>query len=204
MPRHRLRRPSATLRVVTLALGAVLLAPWPGHAQDATGRDAAVPETAPAIVYLVRHAEKEAEPAADPPLTEEGQARARALAHVLSDAGLTRIWSSDYVRTRDTAAPVAEAAGLEVQLYDPSNLPFFATALREEIRTAEQEERGGQRILVVGHSNTTPALAALLGGEPGEPIYEPTEYDRLYVLVIGPDGATTTTLLRFGEPSPQR
>jgi len=37
-------------------------------------------------------------------------------------------------------------------------------------------------ILVVGHSNTTPPLSALLGGPEGEPIVEATEYDRLYVV----------------------
>jgi broad specificity phosphatase PhoE len=145
------------------------------------------------VVYLVRHAEKEAEPAADPPLTAEGQARARALAHALADAGLTAIWSSDYARTRDTAVPVAEGTGLDVQLYDPRDLPGFASALRAQ----------AGRFLVVGHSNTTPALVAMLGGEPGQPIDEPSEYDRLYVLVIN-GGVTTTTLLRFGEPSPGR
>jgi len=38
------------------------------------------------------------------------------------------------------------------------------------------------RHLVVGHSNTTPQLTELLGGDGGEPIVEATEYDRLYVV----------------------
>ena len=54
------------------------------------------------------------------------------------------------------------------------------------------------RILVAGHSNTTPKLVELLGGNPGPPIDEKTEYDRLYVVVLGADGAVTTTLLRYG------
>jgi hypothetical protein len=51
---------------------------------------------------------------------------------------------------------------------------------------------------VVGHSDTTPELVGLLGGDPGAPIDEPTEYDRLYVVTLGPDGTVTTVLLRYG------
>ena len=41
-------------------------------------------------VFLVRHAEKAAEPAQDPPLTEAGKARAEALARLLSGAAPPR------------------------------------------------------------------------------------------------------------------
>jgi len=68
--------------------------------------------------YLVRHAEKTAEKP-DPGLTETGQQRAQDLAVHLKDVKLIKIYSSDYIRTRDTAAPIAAAQGLEVTLYDP-------------------------------------------------------------------------------------
>lgn len=141
------------------------------------------------VVFLVRHAEKAAEPTDDPPLTAEGRARADALASLLTDAGLESVWSTDFERTRATAAPVAERQGLAVELYDPRDLTAVASAL---------EERGG-RILVVGHSNTTPALVQLLGGDPGPSIDETGEYDRLYVVTLT-DAGPVTTLLRFGRP----
>jgi len=56
-----------------------------------------------------------------------------------------------------------------VKLYDPRDLEGFAKRLLAE----------NGHILVVGHSNTTPPLSALLGGPEGEPIVEATEYDRL-------------------------
>jgi phosphohistidine phosphatase SixA len=142
----------------------------------------------PTVVYLVRHAEK-LDDSADPPLTAAGRARAELLARMMADAGITRILSSDLDRTRSTASPLAERRQLPIELYDP----------RELESTAELIRSVPGRYLVSGHSNTTPELVALLGGDPGEPIREADEYDRLYVLTLGSEG-TTTVLLRYGEP----
>jgi phosphohistidine phosphatase SixA len=143
-----------------------------------------------ATVFLVRHAEKQAG-SEDPALTEAGLQRARDLALLLQDAGIDVIYSTDFRRTRDTAAPLAQHLGMEPQIYDWDEMNAFAAELA----------RGGVRALVVGHSDTTPELVGLLGGEPGAPIDEASEYDRLYVLNIGPDGTVTTTLLRYGARS---
>ena len=59
--------------------------------------------------------------------------------------------------------------------------------------------RGG-RHLVVGHSNTTPAMVEILGGDSGSPIVEEYEYDRLYVVSIT-GNKVNTVLLRYGESS---
>jgi len=140
----------------------------------------------PLEVFLVRHAEK-TKAESDPDLTEAGAARASLLADMLIDAGVMHIHSSDTVRTRDTAAPLAKRLGLEVELYDPRDLPAMAAQLKS----------AGGRHLVVGHSNTTDKLTELLGGEGGAPIVEATEYNRLYFGAS--DGSATSTLLRFGE-----
>ena len=55
--------------------------------------------------------------------------------------------------------------------------------------------------VIVGHSNTTPQLAALLGGEAGEPIVEMGENDRLYILRETERGGIETTISRYGKPS---
>ncbi|MGB3627217.1 MAG: phosphoglycerate mutase family protein [Henriciella sp.] len=142
--------------------------------------------TAEYTLYLVRHAEKQA--GDDPALTETGAARAEALADLLEGESIEAVWSSNYTRTRDTAAPLAERLDLNVRLYDASDLSGLAEQLKADAQTA----------LVVGHSNTTPNLAEALGGDAGTPIDEPTEYDRLYVLTgIGTD-AVETDIRRFG------
>lgn len=143
------------------------------------------------VVFLVRHAEKAAaaggETPPDPGLTKAGRERAEALARILSPSGITAIHSTDFRRTRQTAGPTADALDVEIEIYGPDDLDTFAEVLRE--RTG--------RHLVVGHSNTTPRLVERLGGEPGEPIDESREYDRLYILVITPEGTVTTVRQRY-------
>lgn len=146
------------------------------------------------VIWLVRHAERAddgMEAQSDPELSEAGRDRARELARLLSDAGITAVYSTPFQRTRQTAAPLAAAMGVEVQSYDPRD-PGDMEAFMSRIRAPG-------RHVVVGHSNTTPALVERLGGDPLSPIEE-LEYDRIYVVVLGPDGTATSTLLRFGAP----
>ena len=162
---------------LALAFGGVAQAPTALIAQDAA-----------TVVFLVRHAERAEDGTSDPVISLPGWDRARLLAEMLSDAGLTEIHTTDYRRTRGTGRPVAEALDLEMQTYDPGDLTGFADRLRST----------PGRHLVLGHSNTTPQLVSALGGEPGAPVQE-DEYDRLYVVTLTDDGASTV-LLRFGAP----
>lgn len=156
----------------------------------------AAPETVPAAetpfvrIFLVRHGEKET--GTDPALSAEGAKRAQALAERLGGEGITEIWSTQTNRTQQTAAPLAAALGLTVQAYDASALPAFATTLGD---TAGVK-------LVVGHSNTTDALAALIGADPGPAINEASEFDRLYVIDLSEYGVTADRIERYGAPSP--
>lgn len=107
-----------------------------------------------ATFLLVRHAEKATAPAKDPPLTDAGRQRAQRLAASLQGTRLDAIYSSAYQRTRQTAAPVAQAQRLTVIDYTPDDAAAFATRLRAD------HPRG--TVLVVGHSNTLPPLARAL------------------------------------------
>jgi phosphohistidine phosphatase SixA len=143
----------------------------------------------PLVVLMVRHAEKLAA-SPDPDLTRAGLERAHELARLLADVELDQIYSTDFLRTRNTALPIAERLGKQIALYDPNGLKEFASRLI----------KNGGRHLVVGHSNTTPEMVRLLGGIPGSAIDEKTEYDRLYIVTIDPRGAVHTIVLRFGKP----
>jgi broad specificity phosphatase PhoE len=102
--------------------------------------------------YFVRHFEKQL--GDNPSLTETGSARAAALAVFFSDKPLKHVYSTDYYRTLETAAPVTALKNLSMQLYNPRNLAEFAA----HITPLDQ-------VLVVGHSNTTPQILRLMGGE---------------------------------------
>jgi broad specificity phosphatase PhoE len=60
-------------------------------------------------VILVRHAEKAAEPAEDPPLSAAGETRAQALLDLVREAGISAVITTPFARTRDTARPVLDA-----------------------------------------------------------------------------------------------
>ncbi len=135
-------------------------------------------------IYLVRHAEKQVDGSKDPHLTEQGKRRAELLVKQLVDKEITAIYSSDYQRTKQTAKPLAKRLGIEVSIYDPRKLQEFA----ERLKALKQN------VLVVGHSNTTPALAYYLGGKAFGDIDE-SEYDRLYQIKIS-NGQVNTQLLR--------
>ncbi len=140
-------------------------------------------------VYLVRHAEKQLDNAADksdPGLTEAGIKRAETAADILAAIDFTAIYSSDYQRTRLTAETIKGKRSQAVQIYDPRKLEQFA----EELKSAPADSV----FLVVGHSNTTPTLTHSLSGKPVSAIDE-SVYHNLYRVGIAADGSTTLDLL---------
>jgi len=123
--------------------------------------------------YLLRHAEKQADGTKDPHLTERGERRATFLAQQLSLANITKIYSTDYHRTKETVQPLSELLGVSVELYNPRELQEFADSLKKE---------SGQ-IVIVGHSNTTPMLTTLLSDAVVDDIDE-SEYENMYQIVL--------------------
>jgi len=124
-------------------------------------------------IYLVRHSEKADDGTKDPALTEIGADRSERLAAFLSDANIKYVYSTDYQRTKETAAPLATAIGATVNIYDPRDLSIMAGIV---------DSLAGNNILIVGHSNTTPTLTNLISGdEKYQPIDE-SDYSNLFVL----------------------
>ena len=82
----------------------------------------------PTVVLLVRHAEKAAQPAQNPPLTEAGAARAHSLRS--PDAGVTAIITTQYERTRKTAEPTALAMRVTPEAVDAGPVAQHANRCR--------------------------------------------------------------------------
>lgn len=146
-------------------------------------------------VYIVRHAEK-ADGSADPALSEAGQARARALAETLRDAHPVLVLTSPLQRTILTAAPTAEyhsAPSEPVSLEGGGAAHVAAVAAR--VRALPDDAV----VLIVGHSNTVPAIARALGYAEAADMPE-CEYDRMTVLHLDGDAAHGE-VSRYGDPT---
>jgi broad specificity phosphatase PhoE len=122
-------------------------------------------------IYLVRHSEKDltSNNHSNPPLSQCGEQRSENLSNFLRDVNLDVIYSSDYIRTQNTALPTALSKGLEISEYNPQELEDFSKLL-----IANKQD-----VLVVGHSNTTGVLAGLLVGEEIG-AFDLDVYDRVY------------------------
>lgn len=161
----------------------------------------------PTVLFLLRHAEKAAAPPKDPPLTDTGTARARALAELLGDAGVTHLFASEFARTQQTLAPLAEKCGKPVTVAGAADVAGLAKQLKAL--------PAGSTVVVAGHSNTIPALVRALGGTldgtvegatkmaaSGEQLPD-DEFGRLIEVIVPPAGseaavAVKSLRLQFG------
>ena len=66
----------------------------------------------------------------DTPLSELGMAQARQLAERLRDTRITRILASDLARARMTAAPIAEAAEVDIEFVSLLHARHFGVLRR--------------------------------------------------------------------------
>jgi broad specificity phosphatase PhoE len=110
----------------------------------------------PRIIFLVRHAERAdaGGPAqADPELSAAGRERAAALARELKDCGIRAIFTSEFKRTRQTAAPLAESLGRRAEVVPTKDAATIVARLRN----------ASGNVLVVGHSNTISEIIRALG-----------------------------------------
>jgi broad specificity phosphatase PhoE len=137
-------------------------------------------QNSPKTIYIVRHAEKQLV-GDDPELAYVGGVRALKLSQILEKENIKHVFSTDYIRTKSTAKPTAEKAGLSIEIYDAKN----HDALVEELRKIEGN------ILVVGHSNTVGKLANYFVSE-GEKFPDLTdlEYDFIFVVTLEKNSAT--------------
>jgi len=154
-------------------------------------------QSAPTVVIIVRHAEKGTTPANDPPLTEAGVSRAKALAAALTGAHVQAIITTQLLRTKETARPTAETLGLTTETIQVSGaVAEHAKAVADAAR-----KHAGQTVLVVGHSNTVTQIIAALGGPKLADLCD-SQYSNLYTLVL--DGASARLVQgTFGAPSPE-
>jgi broad specificity phosphatase PhoE len=146
-------------------------------------------------VFVVRHAEKQSE-SNEPgvPLSAAGRARAGRLAALLKGAGVTAIYSTDFVRTLETAEPLARALKITVRKYSamgPDGKPDL-----QPLAARLKADNSRDTVLVVGHSNTVPPLLKALGCAEDITIAA-SQYDDLFAVVLRGDGPPVLLRLTY-------
>jgi len=127
------------------------------------------------VYYLIRHAEKDrSTKEKDPELTHVGLKRAENWAHVFKDVPFDKVYSTDYKRTQQTALRTAKSKGLEVLSYGTENL------FNEEFKAQTEK----QTVLIVGHSNTTPAFVNAIIGKQEQSQIEDSDNGKLFIVTI--------------------
>ena len=124
--------------------------------------------------YFIRHAEKDRNTNDDPELIPQGELRAQFWAEYFEDIHLDAIYSTDYNRTKQTAAPTARAKGITVQLYNPDHM----------YDAAFQQNTKGKSVLIVGHSNTTPTFVNIVIGQKTYGFIDDAENGMLYTVTV--------------------
>jgi phosphohistidine phosphatase SixA len=159
-------------------------------------------EFKPTTVFLVRHAEKEDEPKQDPPLKKEGVARSQELARMLSSAGIKAIYTSQFLRTKQTAEPLTAKTGVAITALtlkpNPSNLRLIAEESTAEL-VNKILQRPGDSALVIGHSNWIPDVIKMLGGDV-VPIIDEQKFDDLFIVTVYGKGKAKVVQLKYGTP----
>lgn len=169
-----------------------LLAPAAMHAQapgDST------------VVILVRHAEKAAIGGgffnSNPPLTPDGERRARDLYAIARRYGVDAVFVTQFQRTRQTAAPTAKGLGLA-----PRMIPMQGgERLARETVDSIFAHHAGQAVLVVGHQTSVSRMVELLGGPVLGDICS-LSYSNLFVVVLTPGRPARVTRTHYGARDP--
>jgi phosphohistidine phosphatase SixA len=145
-------------------------------------------------VFLVRHADK-AENGSDDLHVPLGFNRADELVHVLGEAEINDIFHSNTVRARKTAEPLAAHLSLTTHEYPALDTQTLVNTIRTD--------HAGERVFVVGHSNTVPELITKLGGASIPNIAE-SDYDNLFVVTQCRCRWSSPTVIRmkYGLPTP--
>ena len=133
-------------------------------------------------VILTRHADR------DPMATElndQGRLRAQALVEAVAEMNITAIYSPDLKRNLDTARPLAEHLGIEVQIIGASKYEVSKTILTKH---------PGEVVIGIGKSGNLKEIYPFLGGE-GAP---PTVYGDLFIMKIRDSGSPEVIKKRYG------
>jgi len=150
---------------------------------------AALAAGAQSTVFVVRHADRGPEEP-DALLTPRGLRQADELAALLADAGIKHIYTTEFTRTKQTAAPTAKAASVEPAVVAQADFAGLIARIRSTLRD-------GEATLVVGHRSSVPEIVQALSGRAIPPLVY-NEFTRVVAVTLFPDGRSSVVTLRYG------
>lgn len=146
-----------------------------------------LPSFSQRTIVVVRHADK-IDDSHDAVLSPTGEAQARRLAHVLKDLGISTIYTTQFKRTIQTAAPLADLLKIKPLAYEQTDVDGVVKAI--------QQKHAKEFVMVVGHRSTVPKILTQFGAS--EPVaLGSSEYDSLFILTLPPGQSPTLLHLRF-------
>jgi broad specificity phosphatase PhoE len=147
-------------------------------------------------IIVLRHADKLSPP--DDGLKPQGIERAKLLARMLVDSGLTVAFCSEFKRTAQTLQPLQERLGSTLSVKSIAiDGPGGADAHVHDVVAAVKSLPAGTGVIIVTHSNTVDRIIKNLGGGTVEPLKE-TQFDKLFILFANPPGTAGLVKLNYG------
>ncbi len=143
-------------------------------------------------IYIVRHAEKNKEPANDPQLSPAGVQRVLELTRLLKDKNIGYIFSTNTKRTKETGMLLSKVNNIPVQLYAMDTLKSFLTQLVQLKKNT----------LVVGHSNTLLPMLTGFGLQPLIKAIGDYDYNNLFIVTVKNSKALKVEEIFFGAENP--
>lgn len=111
-------------------------------------------------VFVMRHLPKEEHKELpvnkDPDLNSVGKKMAIDLAQQSFMSQIDVSFTTDYRRTKQSIAPSSKQYDFDVYLYDPRNNQLLLERVTKEFC--------GKNVIIIGHSNTVPAIVTAFGG----------------------------------------
>ena len=143
------------------------------------------------VIYIVRHAEKGTNSPTDPDLSAAGQARALVLKDSLNKVPVAAIYSTNYKRTQQTAAPTATVKSLNPVIYDSNDLKALADKILKD--------NLNQTVLIVGHSNTVLETIEAFQAQRPVAVVNDSEYNYLFKVTLKENKAPVVEVKRYGK-----
>ena len=141
-------------------------------------------------IYIIRHTEKADDTAENPNLSAAGIERAKYWKKVLQHIQFDQVFTTDFKRNMQTAKLISNDSSVKPELYYP--MSFDVLKFINLIK--------GQKVLIVGHSNTIPDMVNRLIDQTKYPPMSHENYNILYVVNINKNGDTSSSMLHIEKP----